>query len=251
VNATGALLRRYRAARALTQEQLALAAKISTRHLSFVETGRARASAEMVALLARALGLTGRERNALLRAAGFAPVQQETELDDPSMAEMRVALRLILERQQPFAAVVFDRRWDILMVNEAFRRFFRDKALPAPYAVSTQPRVNWLRALLDPGPLRERILNWPEVARAVRARVRREDPGLLPDAGLPPDAQTEPETESGLIIPIKLRLGAREVRLFSTVTSLGTAQDVTLQELRIDSFHSFDEETARLLAALS
>jgi transcriptional regulator with XRE-family HTH domain len=245
VNATGALLRRYRAMRGLTQEQLALAANVSTRHLSFVETGRARPSGEMVGLLASALGLTGRERNALLQAAGFAPVLQETELGDPSMAEMRLALRLILERQEPFGAVVFDRRWDILMVNKAFRRFVRDDALPAPYSVASAPRVNWLRALLEPGPLRERILNWPEVTRAVQARVRREDPGLLPGA------QPEAASEGGLIIPIRLRLGAREMRLFSTVTSLGTAQDITLQELRIDSFHSFDEETARVLAGLS
>jgi transcriptional regulator with XRE-family HTH domain len=230
--------------RGLSQERLALAANVSTRHLSFVETGRARPSGEMVGLLGTALGLTARERNVFLQAAGFAPIHRATDLDDPSMAEMRLALTLILKRQEPFGAVVFDRRWDILMVNESFRRFLADEGLPPPYQVAMLPRVNWLRALLEPGPLRERIVNWPDVTRAVRARVRREDPGLLPGA------EIEPESEGGLIIPIKLRLGKREVRLCSTVTSLGTAQDITLQELRIDCFHPFDEETARLLVRI-
>jgi transcriptional regulator with XRE-family HTH domain len=245
VGATGDLLRRFRATRGLSQEQLALAANVSTRHLSFVETGRAQPSGEMVGLLGTALGLTARERNALLMAAGFAPIHHATELDDPAMAEMRLALKLILSRQEPFGAVVFDRRWDILMVNQAFRRFVGDDALPAPYVVAAAPRLNWLRLLLEPGPLRERILNWPDVARAVRARVRREDPGLLP--GAEPE---EPAREGAHVIPVRLRLGKGEVRLFSTVTSLGTAQDITLQELRIDAFHPFDEATARLLSAL-
>lgn len=240
----GVVLRHFRSTRGMSQQELALTAEISTRHLSFIETGRARASSEMVGLLGAALGLTARERNALLQAAGFAPIHHPTELDDPSMAEMRQALKLILKRQEPFGAVVFDRRWDILMVNEAFRRFLGDARLPAAYRVAAAPRLNWLHILLGPGPLRERIINWPEVAGAVRARVQREDPELL-------DAfKAEPAREGNLIIiPIRLRLGDKEVRLFSTVTSLGTAQDITLQELRIDSFHPFDDETARLLGA--
>jgi hypothetical protein len=154
---------------------------------------------------------------------------------------MRAALGLILQRQEPFGAVVFDRRWDILMVNRAFHRFLGDERLPAPYQVAAAPRLSWLHALLRPGPLRNRILNWPDVARAVRARVRREDPALLDGA------EADSAGDGGLIIPIRVRMGEREARLFSTITSLGTAQDMTLQELRIDAFHPFDEETARLL----
>jgi transcriptional regulator with XRE-family HTH domain len=238
----GALLRHFRSTRDLSQEQLALAAGVSTRHVSFVETGRAQASRGMVERLAAALGLTAREHNLLLQAAGFAPVHQATALDDPAMAEMRAALKLILERQEPFGAVVFDRRWDILMVNRAFRRFVGDERLPAPYRVAAAPRLSWLHLLLKPGPLADRIVNWPEVARAVQARVRREDPALLD--GVQADAAGD---GGGLIIPVRVRMGEREARLFSTITSLGTAQDMTLQELRIDAFHPFDEETARLL----
>ncbi len=240
MKSVGSLLRHHRAARGLSQEALALAAEVSTRHLSFIETARARQSPEMVDVLGAALGLTAREKNSLLQAAGFAPVHQSTDLADPSMAEMRQALKLILQRQEPFGAVVFDRRWEILMVNQAFRRFLGDDKLPPPYQVALAPRLNWLTILLGPSPLRERILNWPEVARAVRARVQREDPELLDEI------KAEPAGEANLIIPVRLRLGDKEVRLFSTVTSLGTAQDITLQELRIDAFHPFDEETARL-----
>jgi transcriptional regulator with XRE-family HTH domain len=222
----------------MSQQSLATAAAISTRHLSFVETGRAQPSAEVMSLLCSALHVPPRERNALLQAAGFAPRRRGTDLTDPALAEMRHALELILKRQEPFVAVVLDGRWDIVMVNRAFAGFLAalDHTV-TPYAVTAAPRLNWLRLLFEPGEIRRVIVNWAEVAGAIRLRVAREDPELARTlgAGIP-----APEGD-GLVVPVRLRLGQKELRLFSTVSSLGTALDVTLQELKIDSFHPFEE----------
>jgi transcriptional regulator with XRE-family HTH domain len=232
-----ALLRYWRTTRGMSQQELAEAAEISARHLSFLETGRAQPSVEMVGLLCTALRVPPRERNALLQAAGFAPIRHGVALSEPAMAEMRQALLLILKRQEPFGAVVVDGNWDIVMVNQAFAGFLAlvGHAL-VPYVVS-ESRLNWLRVLFAPGKIRDVIVNWPEVAAAVCLRVAREDPELARElgAGLPP-----PEGDA-LVIPVRLRIHDRELRLFSTVSSLGTALDATLQELKIDAFHPFAE----------
>jgi transcriptional regulator with XRE-family HTH domain len=243
----------------MSQQDVALAAGISTRHLSFVETGRAQPSREMVALLAGALGMPSRERNSLLLAAGFAPVHSTTALEAPEMGQMREALRLILRRQEPFGAVVIDRQWDIMMTNDAMRRFLfavGETAVPPSFEVSVPPRRNWLRILLAPGNVRTLIANWADVAEALLARLKRElwsDPereALYHEVSHYPGVP-EPSlrilADPLLLIPVRLRLGEREVRLFSTVSSLGTAQDITLQELKIDTFHPFDAEAQRAL----
>jgi transcriptional regulator with XRE-family HTH domain len=237
----------------VSQHEVALAAGISARHLSFVETGRAQPSREVVALLAGALGMPSRERNQLLQAAGYAPVHSTTPLEANEMGQMRDALRLVLRRQEPYGAVVIDRQWDILMVNEAMRRFLRavgETKAPPPFQVAPPPRGNWLRILLAPGPVRTLIANWPDVAAALLARLKRElwsDPereALYRDlAGYPgvPVPGARLLADPLLLIPVRLRLGEREVQLFSTVSALGTAQDITLQELKIDTFHPLEE----------
>ncbi len=254
----GSLLRHWRSVRRLSQQEVALTANISARHLSFIETGRAQPSRDMVLLVGDVLGVPARERNALLQAAGYAPMHSAIELDAEEMSEMRRALRLVLKRQEPFGAVVIDRRWDILMFNEGLRQFLialGEATPPVAYTVTKTPRANWLRILLAPGRVRTRIANWAEVALAILGRVQREvwnDPeqqALLRELqsypGLPQPARTGAPV---LLIPVRLRMGDRELSLFSTISSLGTAQDITLQELKIDTFHPLDAEAEKLLS---
>jgi transcriptional regulator with XRE-family HTH domain len=266
--AVGPLLRRWRAARRMSQLDLALAAGVSSRHVSFVETGRSKPSREMLLVLSTVLDVPLRERNALLQAAGFAAVYRETALDDPEMAGMRQALELILRQHEPFGAVAMDRHWDVVMTNAAYVRFLGvllpGAAAPAPLSVAPRPRLNALRMLFDPGALRPHVVNWPRLARDLLMRVHRESAAgaderaatLLTDLLAYPDVPAdwrEPdlETPPSLVLPVELRVGGRTVRFFSTLTTLGAPQDVTLQELRIESFHAADPETEQLVRAMA
>jgi transcriptional regulator with XRE-family HTH domain len=268
VMVVGPLLRRWRAARRMSQLDLALAAGVSSRHVSFVETGRSKPSREMLLVLSTVLDVPLRERNALLQAAGFAAVYRETALDDPEMAGMRQALELILRQHEPFGAVAMDRHWDIVMANAAYVRFLGvlspGAAAPAPLSVAPRPRLNALRMLFDPGGLRPHVVNWPRLARDLLMRVHRESSAgageraaaLLADLLAYPDIPAdwrEPdlETPPSLVLPVELRVGGRTVRFFSTLTTLGAPQDVTLQELRIESFHAADAETEQLVRGMA
>lgn len=263
-NAVGVMIRRWRAARGMSQSELALTAGVSTRHLSFLETGRARPSPEMLRALASVLDAPLRERNAALQAAGYAPEYTETALDAPRMAGVREALELLLRQQEPFGAVVFDRRWDVVMTNAGYARMvamLTGVALES-YRVLPPPRVNGLVQLLDPNGLRPHIANWREVARPVVERARAEmaldrdgasRPLLarllaLPDVAALWNAPPEP-VGAALVVPVELRVGDRVARLLSTIATLGTAQDITLQELRIETFHPADAATADLARA--
>ena len=256
----GSLLREWRGLRRMSQLDLAIAAEVSPRHLSFVETGRAVPSREMVLTLARALEVPVRERNAMLTAAGYAPLYRETSLDDPRMAEMRHALGLLLKQNDPFFAVALDRRWDIVMCNAAYSRLVAPVAHLEPYQVLPPPRLNLLKALF--GPFRPLVVNWEEAARDVFERAQREaaadrDPGrrqvLAECLALAPEEWRRPRSEASprLVVTVDLRLGEARARLFSTITTLGTAQDITLQELHIESFHPADAETEALLRQMA
>jgi transcriptional regulator with XRE-family HTH domain len=260
----GSLLREWRSIRRMSQLALATAAEVSPRHLSFVETGRAEPSRAMVLTLARALDVPLRERNAMLTAAGYAPLYRETGLDDPQMADMLRALELLLRQHEPFLAVALDRRWDILMCNAAYARLVAllgDDALrPEPYRVLPPPRPNALRLLF--GRFRPIIANWEQVAAAALDRAQREstmdrDPArrsVLEDClrAAPPTWRTpRAETPPPMVVAVELHLGEFRGRLFSTVATLGTAQDITLQELRIESFHPADAETEQRLRAVA
>ena len=260
----GSLLREWRSFRRMSQLDLALAAEISPRHLSFVETGRAVPSRDMVLTLARALEVPFRDRNAMLTAAGYAPVYRETSLDDPRMAEMRHALTLLLRQHEPFIAVALNRRWDIVMCNAAYARFLEligGSALrQEPYRVLQVPRQNLLRLLF--GPFKAVVANWDEVAREVLERAQREaatdrDPArrqIVEEclrAGPPEWRVPRGETAPRLVITVDVRLGDLRARLFSTITTLGTAQDITLQELHIESFHPADAASEKLARALA
>ncbi|MET0554903.1 MAG: helix-turn-helix transcriptional regulator [Vicinamibacteria bacterium] len=257
-SSVGRMLRQWRTERRISQLDLALQAEVSTRHLSFVETGRAKPSRQMVLLLSSALEVPLRERNTLLLAAGYAPAYRETALEDPEMADVRLALQMILRQHDPFGAVVVNRHWDVVMASDSWRRMMAAlgaaQCPSAPLEVVPAPRPNIIRALLAPGPLRQSIRNWDQLARAIVARARRDaarDPvaeqflrTAVDDAGRPElwdDADLV--SPQSLLIPVELEVGGVVLRLLSTISTLGTAQDITLQELHIESFHPADAET--------
>ncbi len=259
----GALLREWRGVRRMSQLDLAVAAEVSPRHLSFVETGRAVPSREMVLTLARALDVPFRERNTMLTAAGYATVYRETSLDDARMAEMRWALELLLRQNEPFFAVAIDRRWDVVMCNAPYARLVEmaeEETRLEPYRVLPAPRINAMKLLF--GPFKPFLANWGEVASAVMGRALRDaatdrDPArkrILEEClGEAPEdwSAAPPEAPAPLVVTVDLQLGDQRARLLSTIATLGTAQDITLRELRIESFHPADRDSERLLAALA
>jgi hypothetical protein len=222
----------------------------------------------MLLLLGSVLDLPFRERNALLQAAGFASVYQETPLQDPGMGGIRHALELILRQHEPFVAVAMDRHWDIVMVNASYARLLAGLPGPSPAALTplsllAAPRPNALRMLFDPQGFRPHITNWNLVAREVLGRLHREalwtdDPAtaallkeLVAYEGVPsgwrePDLETAPS----LVVPVELELGGCRMQFFTTLTTLGAPQDVTLQELRIESFHPADVATEQLMRGM-
>ena len=168
----GPLLRRWREARRLSQLELALEAEVSARHLSFVETGRATPSREMLLTLANMLDVPLRDRNVLLLAAGYAPMYAETRLDDPRMFQVRTAIEIMLRSSEPRAAFAHDRYWNVVMANVAFVRLLMivlGKAPPGLSAmqVATPPRVNLLHLIFDPDSLRRVVVNWEASAKAL------------------------------------------------------------------------------------
>ena len=168
----GPLLRHWRAARRVSQLDLALDADVSSRHLSFVETGRAQPSREMVLRLAEALEVPLRERNALLLAAGYAPLYRETDLGAPEMVDARHAVEFILAQQEPYPAIVVDRHWNVLLANQATHRFLA-LFLPGPPAGP----VNVMRLIFDPQGVRPFVENWEEVrASSSACTARRRSP---------------------------------------------------------------------------
>lgn len=257
--AFGPLLRRWRSSRRLTQEQLARDAEVSTRHLSCLEGGKASPSREMVLVLASALELELRDRNVLLGAAGYAPLYRASPLEAAGMAPLKRAVDLILRQQEPYGAVVVDRLWNVLQWNDGARRLF-GMLLPT---MPTDPRVlgNVMHALYAPEGLRPVILNWEVVAAFSMERLHREialhpDDGerlALRDALLSYPGVPERFRHADLVahvepfLPLHVRHGAQELRLLTTLTSLGTPLDVTAQELVIESYFPADAATDALL----
>lgn len=246
----GQLLQQWRRVRGKSQLDLATEADVSPRHVSFVETGRSQPSREMVLLLATALGVPLRERNALLVAAGYAPVYRETSLDAPELEPARRALALILEHQEPYPAVVMNRHWDIVSSNRAAQALFGvllDRGSPVPVP-------NVVRLMFHPDGLRPHVANWEVVASHLIQRVHREAVGGVADAatlalldevlaypGVPAAwRRLDPALPLAPIIPVAFARGDLSVRYFSTVTTLGTPQDITLQELRVECFFPAD-----------
>ena len=260
----GQLLRQWRERRHLSQLALAVEAEVSSRHLSFVETGRAHPSREMVLLLARTLDVPPRARNELLIAAGHAPVYRETGLEAPVMADMRRALDFMLRQQEPYPGFVIDGHWNILMSNEAAGRvmgLFLD-----PVVVAELGRPNAIRLTYHPRGLRPFIVNWEATAAALIQWLHRdvlrgvgepETSRLLDELLTYPDVPAHWRTidldaSTDPFLAVELARGAVHLKFFSTLTSLGVPYDITLHELRVECFYPADaasEELMRRLAA--
>jgi transcriptional regulator with XRE-family HTH domain len=250
----GRLLRQWRSQRGMSQLQLAVEAGVSSRHLSFVETGRAQASREMVLLLARVLDVPLRDRNDLLVAAGFAPIYRATALDAPALGQVRRALDLILRQQEPYPAIVLDRHWNILLANAATGRLV--EALLEPQVVG-ELGGNAMRLMFHPSGFRPHIVNWEPTAAALIQWLHRDalsgfgDPEtrrlleeMLAYPGVPSRWRTlDLDVSTAPFLPLEFRKGDLALRYFTTLTSLGTPHDITLQELRIESYFPADEAT--------
>ena len=248
----GTLLREWRTTRRLSQLELALEANVSPRHLSCVETGKAQPSRDMIARLADALAMPLRERNALLVSAGFAPRYRETELTSPEMVPIRRAIEFILQHQEPYPAIVTNRHWDILLMNESTRRVFERLRPGGPR------HVNMLRQIFDPEDMRSVLRNWEELAIDVlrhlhnqvavapsdtKARALLDE--VLAYPGVPQQWRTrELGSQPQPLLNTVFGKDDLELRFFSTITTFGTPHDITLDELRIECMFPADDATA-------
>jgi len=250
----GELLREWRERRQLSQLDLSIQADISARHLSFVETGRSRPTSEMILRLTEQLEVPLRERNSLLLAGGYAPAYPEHRLDEPELARVRDALRQVLTGHQPYPAVVINRWWELVDANASI-------AVLTAGAASwlLEPPVNVLRLSLHPDGMASRILNLGEWRAHLLAQLHRRavvtgDARLheLHDElrGYPGDTGGTP-APTDVVLPLRYRHGEQELSFFSISAVVGTATDVTVEELVIESFYPADESTAVALRAQS
>jgi transcriptional regulator with XRE-family HTH domain len=255
----GDLLRGWRSRRAMSQADLAFEAGISIKHLSYVETGKAVASREILLQLVAALGLSLRDRNALLEAGGFARQYGERDLSAPEVADAKRAIDLLLRRHEPFPAIVTDRQWNVLQANRAATRLM---TLLLGAERMTRP-LNHMKMFLAPDQLRPFVENWADVAAALMVRARHEamaaplDLALqstwreltkLPDVAAP---QLNESEAPGPLCEVRLRKGEISIGLIGAVLTLGTPQDVTLQELRVEMFMPADAASEAALAAFA
>jgi transcriptional regulator with XRE-family HTH domain len=237
-------------------------AEISTRHLSFLETGRAQPSREMLLLLARVLEVPVRSRNELLTAAGYAPVYRETALDAPEMSPVRRALEFMLRQQEPYPAMVLDRYWNVLRTNGAMDRVLGLLLGPEAAAVGGPP--NAMRLTFHPKGLRPAVVNWDATAasliqwlhrdllRTGDAETRRLLEELLAYPDVPRQWRTlDLDASTAPVLAIELRRGDARFGFFTTLASLGTPYDITLHELRIECFFPADEPTDEALRRLA
>lgn len=256
----GDYLREWRQRRRLSQMDLALEAEISTRHLSFLETGRSQPSREMVLLLAEKLDMPLRERNIMLVSAGFAPVYSQRSLDDPALESMRQAVDLVLKGHDPYPALAVDRHWLLVSANDALVSLIGDVD-----PVLMKPPVNVLRLSIHPAGLARRIVNFTEWRNHLVHRLHRQV-DATGDAVLaalieelrayptPDAAARAPKTShdyAGIVVPLQIMTGEGVLTLFSTTTIFGTPVDVTLSELAIEAFFPADPETGLALRRLA
>ena len=261
----GPMLRTWRRRRGASQLALALQSGVSQRHVSFLESGRARPSREMVVQLTSALDVPLRQRNAMLLAAGFAPVYRESTLGAPELAPVRQAIDRMLKQQEPYPAVVIDRLWNLLDANEAAAAFtlFLHEGPPPPPPPGKQS--NLLRSLLDPKSLRPKLANWEEVARYLVSTTYAE---ILADGGEPRALAFIEEVMAYSDVPESFRrvrfedrpppvltldfiVGGKSLSVFTTIATLGTPQDITLQEVRIECFFPADDRSDALFKSLA
>jgi transcriptional regulator with XRE-family HTH domain len=257
----GGLLRTWRERRRLSQLELAGAADISARHMSFLETGRSIPSRAMLLRLAERLEIPLRERNALLLSAGYAPMYSERRLDDPALEQAHKAVQLVIEGHRPYPALAVDRHWTLVASNSALAPL-----LAGVDSRLLEPPVNVLRLGLHPQGVAPRVVNYTQWRTNTLTRLRQQiaataDPilvELLAELESYPLVST-PETESkfddadfaGVMVPFRLRTDHGVLSFFSTTTVFGTPLDITLSELAIESFFPADSQTAETLARMA
>ena len=258
----GEILKQWRHARRLSQLDLSITAGVSQRHLSYLETGRATPSREMIIHLASELDVPLRERNTWLKAAGYADVYSEYGLDEPAMEQVRHVLETILRAHQPFPAYVVDRAWNLVLANPPATALTGMLILPekAPLFAG-----NILRLFMHPEGIRQYICNWEQAATSLMHRFDRElaerpgdatllelQEGILtyPDVGELPH-RSELPSGSDLLVPLHLRTPAGEMRLLTTIATIGAPFDITLEELRLETLLPADRDTERVLRRLS
>jgi transcriptional regulator with XRE-family HTH domain len=256
----GPLLREWRAARRWSQLDLALEAGISTRHLSFVETGKAQASRDLIERLAHALRMPLRERNRMLRAAGYADHYPETPIDAPELQRMQRAVEFILAQQEPYPAFVLNRYWDIVQANAAAQR-----VNAFLLGGRDSPHRNMLRHVFDPQDLRSALVNWEEVASALLHHLR-EAISLRPDdararsllaevlaaPGVPAAwRHADPGRSPSPLLTTCFEREGVSLRFFSSITVFATPRDITLDELHIECCFPMDDATVEFCRALA
>jgi transcriptional regulator with XRE-family HTH domain len=252
------LLQQWRRRRRLSQLQLASDSGVSTRHLSFVETGRARPSRELLLHLAEHLDVPLRERNRMLLAAGFAPAYSEEPLDAPEMAAVLASVQLVLRGHEPFPALVMNRHFELVAANRAL-----DVLTEGIAPELLVPPTNVMRAALHPDGLARRVVNLAEYRGHALTTLRRAldagpDPVLaelhreLSAYPVPPGTEVVDTPVAALVLPIRLRAagpGTTEMTFFSTVATFGSPRDITLSELAIETFFPADAATEAALRA--
>jgi len=248
----GDLLRYWRDARGKSQLDLSLDAGVSQRHISFIESGRSIPGRQTLLQLATTLDVPLRERNALLLAAGYAPIYTEAAWDAPEMHVITGVLKRMLRQHEPFPALVMDRYWNVLLTNEAAPRFF---SRFIDLSLYPQPR-NMLQLMFDPDGMRPFIRNWSEVAQSLLERIRREAVGriidnrmkaliasLLTYSGETFASKVIRLSSSTPVIPLSFEKDGRVLNYFSMVTTVGSPQSVTAQELRVECMFPADDDT--------
>ena len=251
----GDLIREWRQRRRLSQLDLAIAANVSSRHLSFVETGRSRPTSEMILHLAEHLDVPLRDRNALLLAGGFAPAYPERGLAEPELHAVKNALKRVLDGHEPYPAAVVNRWWELVDANAGIA-LFTGGVSPELLA----PPVNVLRLSLHPDGMAPRIANLPEWRAHLLARLHRQaeatgDPRLFSlyseleaYPGGQGDQGAQPPLPTDVVVPLRYRTAQAELSFLSITAVIGTPMDVTVEELAIESFYPADPQTAKALA---
>src|ERR1700757_1632983 len=247
----GDLIREWRQRRRLSQLDLAIAANVSSRHLSFVETGRSRPTSEMILHLAEHLDVPLRDRNALLLAGGYAPAYPERTRGAPELQAVRSALKRVLAGHEPYPAAVVNRWWELVDASAGIGLF---TAGVRPELL--EPPVNVLRLSLHPDGRPARIATLPEWRAHLLARLRRQaeatgDPrlfGLYSELEAYPGGEAQPPTPTDVVVPLRYRTPQAELSFLSITAVIGTPMDVTVEELAIESFYPADDQTAKALA---
>lgn len=252
VNPLGILLRQWRDKRGLSQLDLSLDMGVSQRHLSFIESGRSAPSRALLVGIAEALNIPFRDRNALLLAAGFAPIYSDQAWNAAEMRVVNRALERMLRQHEPFPAIVMDRYWNVLMTNEYAPRFFGSFIDLSKFP----SQRNLLRIMFDPDGMRPFIDNWGEVAKGLFERISRESTGgiidermkslmaellAFPDVNVDWGVADSPVTAP--VVPIGFVKDGRLLQYFSMVATVGTPQTIAAQELRVECMFPADDAT--------